>query len=178
MCLKINRSVKTPWHRPSMGVARSGLWAPENSQHFTMPPLVFQRNDVSRTNAEVPCWWRVTTLIFWLVEANFQPIHSENSGGVATCRLFTEGKRAYCEGEFSVSPRASISKRGHYKCSAFDMEMIFHSHANKTLFHNKSCALGLILKVRVFGTRKRPNSFCLKLNSYNDLLLEKNLDCS
>ena len=28
MCLKINRSVKTPWHRPSMGVARSWLWAP------------------------------------------------------------------------------------------------------------------------------------------------------
>ena len=27
MCLKINRSVKTPWHRPSVEVARSGLWA-------------------------------------------------------------------------------------------------------------------------------------------------------
>ena len=42
------------------------------------------------------------------------------------------------------------------KCSAFDMEMIFHSHANKTHFHKKGCALGLILKVRVFGTRKWP----------------------
>ena len=28
MCLKINRSVKTPWHRRSMGVAFCGLWAP------------------------------------------------------------------------------------------------------------------------------------------------------
>ena len=36
------------------------------------------------------------------------------------------------------------------KCSAFDMQMIFHSHAN---FHKKGCALGLILKVRVFGPR-------------------------
>ena len=35
------------------------------------------------------------------------------------------------------------------KCSAFDMEMIFHSHANKTHFNNKGCALGLILKERV-----------------------------
>ena len=35
-------------------------------------------------------------------------------------------------------------------CSAFDMEMTFHSHANKTHFHKKGCALGLILKVRVF----------------------------
>ena len=32
--------------------------------------------------------------------------------------------------------------------------MIFHSHANKTHFQKKSCALGLTLKVRVFGTRK------------------------
>ena len=29
------------------------------------------------------------------------------------------------------------------------MQMIFHSHANKTHFHKKGCALGLILKVRV-----------------------------
>ena len=27
------------------------------------------------------------------------------------------------------------------KCSAFYMEMIFHSHKNKTHFHNKGCAL-------------------------------------
>ena len=32
-------------------------------------------------------------------------------------------------------------------------QMIFHSHANTTHFHNKGCALGLTLKVRVFGTR-------------------------
>ena len=37
------------------------------------------------------------------------------------------------------------------KCSAFDMEMIFHSHANKSHFHKKSCVLGFILRVRVFG---------------------------
>ena len=36
------------------------------------------------------------------------------------------------------------------------MEMIFHSHANETHFHKEDCALGLILKVRVFGTRKWP----------------------
>ena len=36
------------------------------------------------------------------------------------------------------------------------MEMIFHSHANKTHFHKKGCALGLKLKVRVFGNRNWP----------------------
>ena len=41
-------------------------------------------------------------------------------------------------------------------CLVFDMEIIFHSHANKTHFHKKGCAPSLILKVRVFGTRKWP----------------------
>ena len=36
------------------------------------------------------------------------------------------------------------------------MEIIFHSHANKTHLHKKGCAPSLILKVRVFGTRKWP----------------------
>ena len=40
------------------------------------------------------------------------------------------------------------------KCSAFDMKMIFHSHANETHFHKKVCAVGLILKMRVLRTRK------------------------
>ena len=42
------------------------------------------------------------------------------------------------------------------KCSVFDAEMTFHSHANKTHFHNRGWVLGLILKVRVLGTRKWP----------------------
>ena len=37
--------------------------------------------------------------------------------------------------------------------------MIFHSHANKTHFYKKGCALGIILKMRVFGTRKWPIIF-------------------
>ena len=32
--------------------------------------------------------------------------------------------------------------------------MIFYYHANKTHFHKKGFALGLVLRVRVFGTRK------------------------
>ena len=42
------------------------------------------------------------------------------------------------------------------KCLAFDMEMIFHCRGNKSHFLKKGCALGLILKVRVSGTRKWP----------------------
>ena len=51
--------------------------------------------------------------------------------------------------------------------SAFDMEMFFHSLANKTHFHKKGCALGLFFKVRVFGTRKWPiEQFYFKIVSF------------
>ena len=55
----------------------------------------------------------------------------------------------------NISPRpnrplpSSPGPRYQNKRSAFDMEMFFHSHASKIHFHNKGCALGLILKVRV-----------------------------
>ena len=42
------------------------------------------------------------------------------------------------------------------RCSAFNVGIIFHSYANNTHFHKKCCAPSLILKVRVFGTRKWP----------------------
>ena len=58
------------------------------------------------------------------------------------------------------------------KCPAFDVEMIFHSHANKTQFHKKGCALGFILKVRVFGTRKWPIIYCLLWGCLRSLLQE------
>ena len=54
----------------------------------------------------------------------------------------------------SEFPRAS--ELNEVECSTFDMETIFHSRANKTHFHKKGCAPNLILKVRVFGTRKWP----------------------
>ena len=36
------------------------------------------------------------------------------------------------------------------------MEIIFHSHANKTHSHQKGSARGLILKVKVLGTQMWP----------------------
>ena len=59
---------------------------------------------------------------------------------------------------FPSSPRPLY--QNEVKCSAFDMdsEMVFHSHASKTQ-SQEGCALatiGLILKVRVFGTWKWP----------------------
>ena len=55
---------------------------------------------------------------------------------------------------FPSSPGPLFQNEGRF--SAFDMEIIFHSHANKTRIHKKGCAPSLILKVRVFATRKWP----------------------
>ena len=57
-------------------------------------------------------------------------------------------------GHFRVPPWPLFQNEG--RCSAFDIEIIFHSHANKTNFHGEGCASRLILKVRVCGTRKWP----------------------
>ena len=46
-------------------------------------------------------------------------------------------------------------------------ENVFYYHANKTYFHNKGFAFGLVLRVRVFETRKWPtleqNWFCNRM---------------
>ena len=35
-------------------------------RHYTMPPLVYPRNDVWETSPEIPFWWHVTSQI-WVV---------------------------------------------------------------------------------------------------------------
>ena len=79
---------------------------------------------------------------------------------VITIDLFQpvwEASNAKCYRPFPSSPGPLY--QNEVKCSAFDMEIIFHCHASKTHFHKRGCALGLILKVRVFGTQKWPISF-------------------
>ena len=61
------------------------------------------------------------------------------------------------------------------RCSAFDMEIIFHSRANKTHFHKKGWAPSLILKVSVFGTRKWPIAK-LMTSEGNSALTPANID--
>ena len=44
MYLKIHRSVKTPWHRSSIGVALSGLWAPLTVHYYELKLLKIHRS--------------------------------------------------------------------------------------------------------------------------------------
>ena len=72
-------------------------------------------------------------------------------------------------------PQASVLKRGHVQnlsfktrssakplfynevmCKTFLVKMSFYYHVNKTHFHKKGFALGLVLGVGVFGIRKWP----------------------
>ena len=77
-------------------------------------------------------------------------------------------------GRLPVNGPCPCSLRPRYqnevKCSAFDMEMIFHSHVNKTHFQKRGGAFGLILKVRVFGARKWP-IFLDNHSSHNSYLI-------
>ena len=63
---------------------------------------------------------------------------------------------------FPSSPASLFQNEG--RCSAFDMEIISHFHANKTHFHKKGCEPSLILKVTVFRTRKWPILCFLKIH--------------
>ena len=71
-----------------------------------------------------------------------------------TDNTLQQSEHAYqrCNRPFPSSPGPLFQTEG--RCWAFDMEIIFNCHANKTHFHKKGCAPSLILKVRVFGTRK------------------------
>ena len=46
--------------------------------------------------------------------------------------------------------------------------IILISHANKTHFHMKGCALGFVLKLRVLGTRKWPIGLTVSYHSDNN----------
>ena len=55
MCLKINWSEKAPWHRPSMGVARSRLRAPEVTQYRRNMLKFFRLCSSSRAAFRIRC---------------------------------------------------------------------------------------------------------------------------
>ena len=74
------------------------------------------------------------------------------------CSEMSSGRFFFCRSQVTVrsqvnrpfpsSPGPLLQNEGRY--SAFDMEIIFHSHEKKkTHFHKQGCALSLILKVRV-----------------------------
>ena len=92
----------------------------------------------------------------------YNSILQQHSSFSASFQTFCFTVRAYLNTDcFAVYNRLFPSSpeplyQNEVKCSAFDMEMIFHSRANKTHFHKKGCQLSFILKVRVFGTRKWP----------------------
>ena len=57
-------------------------------------------------------------------------------------------------GHFRVPP--GLRSKTRLSAQPLIRKWFFYSHANKTHYHKKGCALGLILKVRVFETQKWP----------------------
>ena len=75
------------------------------------------------------------------IQARIEPVtsRSDERQGLYQLRLRTIG-------HFRVPPGPLYENE--VKCSAFDMEVIFYSHANKTHFHKTGCTLSLTFKVR------------------------------
>ena len=75
------------------------------------------------------------------------PLHKQMPEKVETLRLMTHKKRKQKPKRNRPFPSfPGPLYQNEVKCSAFDVEMIFHSHANKLIFHMKGCALGLVWK--------------------------------
>ena len=55
--LKINRSVKMPLHRPSMGAVGSGSWVPVSLQYISnyIGKKSSRRDEVSAHEVSIPC---------------------------------------------------------------------------------------------------------------------------
>ena len=71
----------------------------------------------------------------WRAPLHGHPLNS-NTLFITDTLLFPWGKKPFhflSTGHFWVPPEPLY--QNEVKCSAFDMEMIFHSHANKTHFH-------------------------------------------
>ena len=84
-----------------------------------------------------------------LLDNNFQ----QSANRKKTCDYVNKkSAKTISNRPFPSSPEPLFQNEG--RCSAFGMEIIFHSHAKKTHFHKKGCTPSLIFKVRVFGTRK------------------------
>ena len=86
-------------------------------------------------------------------------------GGCLLCPLYplTLDMNEFTIQRFNLVKGPLVQSEG--RCSSFDMEIVFHSHANKTHFHKKGCAPSLILKVRVFGTRKWHNVLLMTITN-------------
>ena len=129
-----------PWPHPT-----NWNWqTQENNGHFTnqVCPLVLHLGDQYLLDEDVTSPLQQT----WFPEALWCQYESKNGK-----------RRRKVSRPFTSSPGPLFQNEG--RCTAFDMEIIFHSHANKTHFHKKGCARSLILKVRVSGTRKWPINY-------------------
>ena len=94
---------------------------------------------------------------------NHRSYEKEAWKNIKACRDLSTGAALLTIGHFQVLPGLCFKPRE--RCSAFDMEIIFRSHASKTHFHKKGCAPSFILKVRVFGTRKWPIELASQLGA-------------
>ena len=89
-----------------------------------------------------------------LLNSNYFKMGREKRGGGGGGDFKLSSHSTSCNRPFPSSKKFHFQNEA--KCKTFVVEMSFNYDANKTHFHNKGFALSLVLKVKLFGTRKWP----------------------
>ena len=82
-------------------------------------------------------------------------LHKQEKGRVFNYGLTKQSRQAHKKMNRPFSRCLKLLFQSEAKCEAIDMITILYSHANKIHFHEKGFVLSLVLKVRVFESRKR-----------------------
>ena len=120
MCIKINWSVKTPWHRPSMRVARSGLWAPDirlidlgvwaNCHQAKRPSgetTQYLSNGLKGLCQAICYLFKKIKLVFLSIEFHTHSVADPGGGGGPGPPLFLDQTEVRRAGKFFLIPRPS-----------------------------------------------------------------------
>ena len=101
-----------------------------------------------------PCWWTRTKAFSPLGTKPYFHVNSSRKNSIGLTFNMAALSRG-CKNQerpFRSCPKPLFQSEA--KCEAIDMKAIFYYHASKTHFHKKVFVLSLVLKGRVFGTRK------------------------
>ena len=142
-CRGLERRQRLSFSFPELWYSLSEFNSRKICQHLT---------NWTSSNKRDKVWSSANSLFKWRFRRRRRPCCSSS---LSLCQSLEQAKIIYFKKlirliwPFPSSPWPLFQNGG--RCSAFDME---------THFHKKGCAPSLVLKVRVFGTRKRPIIWC------------------
>ena len=119
---------------------------------FSSPLADFTVTDMTHTGVR---HWGKQHQILLPVECSWSKnLHKQEKGRVFNYGLTKQSRQAHKKMNRPFSRCLKLLFQSEAKCEAIDMITILYSRANKIHFREKGFALSLVLKVRVFESRK------------------------